>query len=316
MPTSPETDPPIGSTDPVIVIREPGRVTLHLVLREPIEVGRACSGLLVDDRSVSRRHVSLRPDRDRVVVEDLGSANGTFVDGARIDAPVELAVGSSLIIGDTTIELTSGRLPRGHDDRMLDEPAPQTSIERVAAAAAERPDVGVDLQAGTRTIVFSDIEGSTERAVALGDAQWFDVLSAHDRVITDAVDAHGGMVVKSQGDGFMLAFDSARRAVRCMMVVQQQLNSIDPDAPEAVRIRVGAHTGEAIEVSDGDLFGQSVIIAARIANAATGGEILVSSLVREIIEPRGDIRFGPTRSVDLKGIAGGHLVHPIDWATV
>ena len=172
----------------------------------------------------------------------------------------------------------------------------------------------VDLQGGTRTIVFSDIENSTVRAVQLGDSGWFEVLTAHEALVTDEVRGHRGVVVKSQGDGFMLAFDSARRAVACMIAVQRRLHALDPAEPEAVSVRVGAHTGEAIEDGTGDLFGQSVIVAARIANEANGGEILVSSLVREIIEPRGDISFGESRSVELKGIAGGHVVHPIVWA--
>ncbi len=314
MPSAPKTD--AESTDPVaplVAIREPGRVTIHLVVREPIEIGRDCAGLLVDDPQVSRRHVALRPSRDRVWVEDLGSSNGTFVDGVRIDAPIEMEPGSAVVIGDTTIEI-SGERAMHETGRSLDEPPPRTSIDRVAAAAAaDRRGAAGGLGGGTQTIAFSDIEASTEKTVALGDARWFEVLSAHEALMHDAVESHRGVVVKSQGDGFMLAFASARLAVRCMIAVQQRIRALEAVEPESVKIRVGLHTGEAIADDDGDLFGQSVIIAARIANAATGGEILVSSLVREIIEPRGDIAFGDSRSVHLKGIAGGHVVHPIAW---
>ena len=68
-------------------------------------------------------------------------------------------------------------------------------------------------------------------------------------------------------------------------------------------------------MEDGDLFGQPVVLAARIASQARGGEILVSSLVREIVESRGDLVFGPTREVELKGMAGAHRLHPITWGT-
>ena len=81
---------------------------------------------------------------------------------------------------------------------------------------------------------------------------------------------------------------------------------------DAMRIRIGMHTGEAI-VEDGDLFGKPVVLAARIANQARGGEILVSSLVREIVESRGDLTFGPTRDAELKGLVGTHSLHPIEW---
>ena len=73
------------------------------------------------------------------------------------------------------------------------------------------------------------------------------------------------------------------------------------------------HTGEAI-MEDGDLFGHSVVLAARVAGQARGGEILVSSLVREIVESRGDLAFGETREVELKGLAGAHRLHLISWA--
>jgi class 3 adenylate cyclase len=83
---------------------------------------------------------------------------------------------------------------------------------------------------------------------------------------------------------------------------------------QAIRVRVGVHTGEVIVGDDGDLFGKHVVLAARIANCAKGGEILVSSLVREIVDARGDLRFGEPRVVELKGLAGAHTLHPLDWS--
>ena len=101
-----------------------------------------------------------------------------------------------------------------------------------------------------------------------------------------------GVEIKSQGDGFMLAFPSARAAVLCSIEIMRALDAHARSRPtDALRIRIGMHTGEAI-VEDGDLFGKPVVLAARIANQARGGEILVSSLVREIVESRGDLAFG------------------------
>jgi class 3 adenylate cyclase len=102
-----------------------------------------------------------------------------------------------------------------------------------------------------------------------------------------------------------------------MTEVQRALQSLARSRPtEAVRIRIGLHTGEAIQDDDGDLFGKHVVLAARIANEAGGGEILVSSLVREIVDARGDLQFGEPRTVELKGIAGNHTVHPVRWDDV
>ena len=80
-----------------------------------------------------------------------------------------------------------------------------------------------------------------------------------------------------------------------------------------MRIRIGMHTGEVLADADGDLFGQHVVVAARVANLANGGEILVSSLTKEIVASRGDIQFDPPRQVHLKGI-GDAIVYPMDWA--
>ena len=82
---------------------------------------------------------------------------------------------------------------------------------------------------------------------------------------------------------------------------------------DALRIRIGMHTGEAI-VEDGDLFGKPVVLAARGSRTRrVRGEILVSSLVREIVESRGDLAFGAIRQVELKGLAGSHSLHSVDW---
>ncbi len=112
----------------------------------------------------------------------------------------------------------------------------------------------------------------------------------------------------------MLAFPSARSAVLFAIAVQRTLDAHGRSQPaDLLRVRIGMHTGEAI-MEDGDLFGHSVVLAARVAGQARGGEILVSSLVREIVESRGDLAFGETREVELKGLAGAHRLHPISWA--
>ena len=137
--------------------------------------------------------------------------------------------------------------------------------------------------------MFSDIEQSTRRAEELGDDAWMRLLGLHNSVVRRQVERHGGHEVKAQGDGFMLAFPSARAAVLFAIDVKRTLDAHGRSQPaDLLRMRIGMHTGEAI-VEDGDLFGHSVVLAARIADQARGGEILVSSLVREIVESRGDL---------------------------
>ena len=86
----------------------------------------------------------------------------------------------------------------------------------------------------------------------------------------------------------------------------------DESADEPIRVRIGLHTGEAIKEAD-DFYGKNVILAARIASQAHGGEILVSSLLKELTESAGDIAFGEGREVELKGLSGPHQVHQIQW---
>ena len=188
-----------------------------------------------------------------------------------------------------------------------------TSIDLVAAAVAdELPTVRVP-DGGTLTIVFSDIEDSTSRSAELGDAAWMEVLNVHNAIIRRQVARFRGNEVKAQGDGFMLVFASARAAVDAMIETQRALESWARSQPtSAVRVRVGIHTGEVIRVQD-DFLGKHVTVAARVANSARGGEILVSALVREIVDARGDLTFDEPRTVGLKGLPGDWTVHPVRW---
>ena len=301
---------------PVVIVRQVGRVPLHLALHEPLEVGRDCLGLLLADHQTSRRHLRLSVEDGSVVVTDLGSTNGTTVDGRRLDGPHRLRPGQLVRLGDTTIECEAdGSAPalNGATATSLQTGARTSSIDLVAAAVAdELPTVRIP-DGGTLTIVFSDIEDSTSRSAELGDAAWMEVLNVHNTIIRRQVARFRGNEVKSQGDGFMLAFASARAAVDAMIETQRALESWARSQPtSAVRVRVGIHTGEVIRVQD-DFLGKHVNIAARVANSARGGEILVSALVREIIDARGDLTFDEPRTVGFKGLPGDWAVHPVRW---
>jgi len=191
----------------------------------------------------------------------------------------------------------------------------RTSIEDLAGwAEVERPDL-VRLAAvdGTLAILFSDIEGSTALNEALGDRRWLRVLGRHERMVRRCVDAHGGHVVKHQGDGFMVAFAGEAAAVECAVALQRALaRRGDKDDP-AIRVRIGVHAGDAVH-RDGDLFGRNVAYAARVADLATGGQVLVSETVHAALEPTGEFDLGEGREVDLRGLRGTHRVHEVRWA--
>lgn len=299
---------------PIVVVSEPGRTPLHVVLVGPLEVGRDATGIILNDPAVSRRHLELRPDGSRVLVTDLGSANGTTLDGLSVDETVELEAGAIVKLGDTKIQLGLTRTAPQPPPPVAEEGL--TTISRLAAGIASAPvkppaATAVD---GTVTIVFTDIESSTELAFSYGDERWFNVLRRHTEIVRTTVADHGGTEVKAQGDGFMLAFSSAHGAITCLIDVQRAVTELGAAEPDmAVTLRAGAHTGEVIVGDDGDIFGHHVNLAARISDQAAGGEIVVSSLVREIVESRGDLRFGDSRQVSLKGLSGTYLIHPVLW---
>jgi class 3 adenylate cyclase len=329
---------------PVLEISQPGRRPLYVELREPLEIGRECDGVLIADGQASRRHANLAPRGETVVVEDLGSTNGTHLDGNRISSAVVLMPGAVLQVGDTTLQVVRSRpeavqpapsAPFGARETTVGgassgsgtfggavkagpsgpQNARETSMDAVARAVEQAPSAiaAVEHDHGTITIVFSDIENSTSRATSMGDAAWMKVLGEHNRIITRHVEKWSGTVVKNQGDGFMLTFNGARQALRAMIDVQRELTELEESNPDrGVRIRVGVHTGEVI-AEEGDIFGKHVMLAARVGGLADGGEIVVSSIVKEIASARGDLEFGPPQVVALKGIDGEHVVYPFLW---
>jgi class 3 adenylate cyclase len=169
------------------------------------------------------------------------------------------------------------------------------------------------LPMGTLTILVTDMAGSTTLAEELGDRRWWQVLQAHNTLVRDEVQAHGGTEVKAQGDGFLVVFPSARDAIRAGVAIQCALASYRDEHPEhPVEVRIGLHTGETVE-ADGDVFGQNVIAAVRIADAAAPGEVLVSSLTRDLTAAGGDLRFDDGEDVTLKGLSQPWRVHRVLW---
>jgi class 3 adenylate cyclase len=162
------------------------------------------------------------------------------------------------------------------------------------------------------TILFSDIENSTLMTERLGDERWLEVLRAHNAIFRRRLRDHGGYEVKSQGDGFMLVFRDPDAARACAAQIQRDLEAAEAGEDERVRVRMGLHTGQAIR-DEGDLFGRSVILAARIAAQAGGGEILVSDRLRDAAED--GFAFDTGRDLELKGLAGTHRVFRAEWGT-
>jgi adenylate cyclase len=188
--------------------------------------------------------------------------------------------------------------------------AVRSSIEDLADwAEVERPDLARLAPNGRVAILFSDIEESTALNERIGDRAWVRVVAKHDKLTRRYVTAHDGHVVKSQGDGFMVAFADPGQAVRCSLDLQRALRrSAKSKASNGIRVRIGIHVGKSVRRGD-DLFGRNVAMAARVAGQADGGEILVSESVRDALSDDADVAFDDGREVELKGFAGTHRLY-------
>ncbi|OMB98608.1 cyclase [Mycobacterium colombiense] len=191
--------------------------------------------------------------------------------------------------------------------------AVRSSIEDLADwAEVERPDLARVTPDGRVVILFSDIEESTKLNERIGDRAWVKLISSHDKLVSDLVRRRSGHVVKSQGDGFMIAFARAEQAVLCGLDLQ---NALRKDANrkrrEEIRVRIGIHMGRSVRRGD-DLFGRNVAMAARVAAQAVGGEILVSQPVRDALSDSDGIRFDDGRNVELKGFSGTYRLFAVE----
>ncbi len=146
------------------------------------------------------------------------------------------------------------------------------------------------------TVLFTDIVASTERAAALGDRRWRDLIETHDRLVRSQLERHRGRVVKTLGDGFLATFDGPARGVRCAQAIRDGVRAL------GVEIRAGLHTGE-VEVMGDDVGGLAVNIGARVGALADAGEVLVSSTVTDLVVGSG-LEFSERGTHALKGVPG------------
>jgi mannose-6-phosphate isomerase-like protein (cupin superfamily) len=182
-------------------------------------------------------------------------------------------------------------IPPGHDNWVTsDEPA--VSIIWGGWRGWGKPPVGDRV---LMSLVMTDIEESTSRLAAVGDTAWDRLLQRHDTATREVVDRYRGRVVDGTGDGFLLAFDGAARAVRAAVGICQAVAGI------GLQIRVGVHTGE-VEVVPGGLRGVTVHETARIMSLGRGGEVLLSDITKELSQEPSDsyVDRGPHH---LKGIS-------------
>jgi len=182
-----------------------------------------------------------------------------------------------------------------------------TTLDELLDSVAGDADAMGTLEAseGTMTLVFTDIVDSTVMAERIGDEAWVALVHLHESDIRRSTARHGGTVVKMLGDGSMLAFTSARAAVRAA------LELLDTTQGNGYEIRIGIHAGEVVRQEE-DLLGITVNKAARIASVAGAGQVLTSALVAELIGSIEGVVIGTPMNVSLRGLSGTHALVPVE----
>jgi class 3 adenylate cyclase len=174
----------------------------------------------------------------------------------------------------------------GDRDAIVDE------IEELVTGNRPRPEADRVLS----TVLFTDIVGSTERQVELGDRAWKELVLAHHSVVRDALTRWRGIENDTAGDGFYATFDGPARAVRCALEVAERVRGLD------IEIRAGVHTGEC-ELIDSKCGGIAVSTGARIASLAGPSQVLVSQTVKDLVTGSG-LAFVDHGEHALKGVPG------------
>jgi len=256
---------------------------IEIIVPEGVEVHM--DGLpIMGGRGMRVKDVPVLPGTPRIVVHAFPIMGGVTVRSRRAKQ-------------QPTIE-ASPASPRARD------------IETSGAAEAPSPPV-VD---GTTTIMFSDVSDYSGITTRLGDAAAHELLREYSQLVRTLLTKHGGHEVKAQGDGFMVAFPSVSRALRCAVELQQSMDQRNRASDgEAVRIHVGVHAGEVVREGS-DYLGSTVIVASRLADAAGPEEILVSAVARELADGSREFGFGAPRSVMLKGFPEPRLAYPVVWS--
>jgi len=221
---------------------------------------------------------------------------------------------------------------RGAQFRQYSDPTLVQTAELIRAFVAQSsPPPAQEAPAASpfRTVLFTDIVGHTEMMSRLGDERGRAVLREHERITREVLKAHGGTEVKTMGDGFMASFGSVTKAVECAIALQRAMeernrgvgaqqpatgiaNSAGGLAGAApLRVRCGLNAGEPI-AEEGDLFGATVILAARIAAKAEGGDILVADTVRGLCSGKGFL-FSDRGEFVAKGFEEPVRVYEVRW---
>ena len=193
----------------------------------------------------------------------------------------------------------------------VDLAAVEAFLGRIGNPGLAAGDTEPVMDSGLRGVLVTDIVGSTEMTLRLGDMAALELVRVHDVLVRRGLALHAGREVKHTGDGIMAAFDEVANAVRAAADIQQRFYHHSSEACESLRVRIGVHAGEPV-AEHNNLFGATVQMAFRLCSEAEAGGILVSGLVREL-SGQNAARFVALGERRLKGFPGSTPVFRVEW---
>ena len=193
-------------------------------------------------------------------------------------------------------------------------------LDAVVTAIDELPGEGEEAAAGAEalvpgglvTILFTDMESSTATRQRLGDAKAQELVRIHNTIVREALKAHGGSETKHTGDGIMASFTTASSALACAIAIQQSVAAHKEEHPDSpLGVYIGLNAGEPI-AEEGDLFGTTIDLAARICDHAQPGQILASDVVRQLAAGK-DFLFADLGGTELRGFEDPVRLYELRW---
>ena len=207
-------------------------------------------------------------------------------------APFKVAREMATLIPDARLDPMEG-------DDHLPHLGDQKAVLEAIHAFLKDGEEGQPAPSGLVTIMFTDMEGSTNLTQRLGDARAQELLRTHNSIVRDGLKACGGSEIKHTGDGIMASFPTASKALGCATAIQTAFVERNESAAEPIKVRIGLNAGEPV-AEDEDLFGTAVQLAARVCAHAEPGQVLASNVVRELSAGKGFL-FSDQGDVVLRG---------------
>ncbi len=261
----------------------------YILSEDSVSLGRAPENdIVLESPGVSRHQARILWTGSEHLLEDLDSANGTWVNGIRLSEQTRLVDGDSVTFGDVSLTFRS--------------------VDTSAVTVRARPPQA----SGVVTVLFTDLENSTATRVRVGDMKAQEILHAHNTIVREALSRYRGKEIKHTGDGIMASFLLVSGALSCAIEIQQSVKTHIQAHPESpLQVYIGLNAGEPI-VDEQDLFGTSVDLAARICDRAEPGQILVSDVVRQLAAGK-PFLFSDLGRVTMRGFEDPINLWEVNW---